>query len=70
MEHHPGGAHKQVMLQYDDHLLTQIEWNLFKEEMTAFFQDYPPLVEKIQKREYMKEDLPHIVQAYNHYHAT
>lgn len=69
IEHHPGGSHRQVMLQYDDHLLTQIEWNLFKDQMVILFQDNATLVEKIQQGVYMKDDLAQIVQEYNNYHT-
>ena len=69
-EQHPGGFHKQVMLQYDNEALTQIEWDSFKTAMADFFKDYAALVDRINRGIYTKKDIMLIVYEYNEYHVN
>ncbi|MGV8829868.1 MAG: hypothetical protein ACWA6U_16285, partial [Breznakibacter sp.] len=56
---------EKYLMQKGDNLLKKPEKLAFKNDMVEYFADCPALVEKLEKKEYKKDDIESIVRFYN-----
>lgn len=82
----PGGAYKFTSIDVfwyckrtDENVATVVSWtfnsqvnknNVFRNNASEYFKDYPALAKKIESKQYKHEDLIQIVQEYNDWKSS
>jgi hypothetical protein len=62
--------YNHIFKKHDQETITEIPTINFRRDMIKYFEDYPDLAEKIQKKEYTRENLRQIVEMYNTYQSN